>query len=327
MQKAVRASLQLLGNASAHFNVERQKEVMKHLNNDIKFLAETEFPQSGPYLFGDDFETKAKTAADNIRALEGIQSNKNRFFGTGGPNKKAKSTSQGHRTNWGVFPHFTNQSSTDWESHNLTDNRDRSSSTKQQTRRQSSEAILDRGSDPTSTPGCCMECQPTPWVGDAPPKDNSLSGRENTGTYRELEITDIGLRNFRSSHWSQVGPYRDPKAVPHTFVKGKRQRDKANESRDTEAPRQRGNPAGLRNFRGYYSRIFLVPKKGGQYRPVINLRPLNSWIHYHNFKMEGIHVVRDLLLKGDYFTRIDLKDTYLTIPMHQNSRGFSAFAG
>ena len=78
-KKAACASLHLLGNVSAHFSVERRKEVMKHLNNDIKFLAETEFPQSGPYLFGDDFETKAKTAADNIRALKGLQSNKNHF--------------------------------------------------------------------------------------------------------------------------------------------------------------------------------------------------------------------------------------------------------
>ena len=45
---------------------------------------------------------------------------------------------------------------------------------------------------------------------------------------------------------------------------------------------------------GYYSRIFLVPKKEGQYRPVINLRPLNNWIRYYHFKMEGIHVVKDL---------------------------------
>ena len=62
-KKAVCASLQLLGNASVHFNVERRKEIMKHLNNDIKFLAETEFPQSGPYLFGEDFETKAKNSS------------------------------------------------------------------------------------------------------------------------------------------------------------------------------------------------------------------------------------------------------------------------
>ena len=79
------------------------------------------------------------------------------------------------------------------------------------------------------------------------------------------------------------------------------------------------------SLRGYYSRIFLVPKKGGQYRTVINLRPLNSWIRYQHFTMEGIHVVRDLLLKGDYFTQINLKDAYLTIPMHQNFQRFFRF--
>ena len=30
--------------------------------------------------------------------------------------------------------------------------------------------------------------------------------------------------------------------------------------------------------RGYYSRFFLVPKKGGQYRPAINLHPINSFL-------------------------------------------------
>ena len=76
---------------------------------------------------------------------------------------------------------------------------------------------------------------------------------------------------------------------------------------------------------GYYSRIFLVPKKEGQYRPVINLRPLNNWIRYYHFKMEGIHVVKDLLLKRDYLTRIDLKDAYLTIPVHHHFHKFLRF--
>ena len=87
-KKAVRSSLQLLGNATVHFNVERRKEIMKHLNTDIKFLAETEFPQSGPYLFGEDFGSKAKTAADNIRALKGIQSSKNRFSKPEAPTRR-----------------------------------------------------------------------------------------------------------------------------------------------------------------------------------------------------------------------------------------------
>ena len=76
---------------------------------------------------------------------------------------------------------------------------------------------------------------------------------------------------------------------------------------------------------GFYFRVFLVPKKAGQYRPVINLRPLNQWIRYDHFKMEWIHVVRDLLAKGDYLTRINLKDAYLVIPIHQQFHKFLRF--
>ena len=51
------------------------------------------------------------------------------------------------------------------------------------------------------------------------------------------------------------------------------------------------------NEDGFYSRLFLVPKKDGQMRPVINLRPLNQFLVHNHFKMEGMHVVRDLYRK------------------------------
>ena len=38
---------------------------------------------------------------------------------------------------------------------------------------------------------------------------------------------------------------------------------------------------------GFYSNIFLVPKKDGGMRPVINLKRLNEFITPHHFKMEG----------------------------------------
>jgi len=101
-RSALDTALQLLGNASAHFNVERRKEVMKHLNSDLKYLAAKEFPQGGSSLFGEDFGSKAKAAVEDIKALKGVQSNKSRFFGYGGPKRRTKSTSQGHRSNWGV---------------------------------------------------------------------------------------------------------------------------------------------------------------------------------------------------------------------------------
>ena len=66
---------------------------------------------------------------------------------------------------------------------------------------------------------------------------------------------------------------------------------------------------------GFYSRLFLVPKKDGKHRPVINLRPLNAFLRHQHFKMEGIHVVRDLLQQGDWMARIDLKDAYFAVPV------------
>ena len=37
----------------------------------------------------------------------------------------------------------------------------------------------------------------------------------------------------------------------------------------------------------FLSTLFLVPKKGGEQRPVLNLKPLNQKIPYEHFKMEG----------------------------------------
>ena len=87
IRNAIHSSISLLGNASAHFNVERRKAIMKHLNADIKHLAEAEFPDRGPYLFGEVFG-RAKAAAEDVRALKGIQSKKsNHFSGSGGSNR------------------------------------------------------------------------------------------------------------------------------------------------------------------------------------------------------------------------------------------------
>ena len=46
---------------------------------------------------------------------------------------------------------------------------------------------------------------------------------------------------------------------------------------------------------GFLSTIFLVPKKDGGQRPVINLKCLNKFVYTEHFKMEGIHILRDLL--------------------------------
>ena len=49
---------------------------------------------------------------------------------------------------------------------------------------------------------------------------------------------------------------------------------------------------------------------------MINLCNLNSQIGQHHFKMEGIKSVKELTKKGDWLTKLDLKDAYLSVPIN-----------
>ena len=73
---------------------------------------------------------------------------------------------------------------------------------------------------------------------------------------------------------------------------------------------------------GFISALFVVPKKDRGNRPVVNLKPLNQCITYEHFKMEGIHMLRDLLKLGDWLVKIDLKDAYLTVPIWINHQKY-----
>ena len=66
---------------------------------------------------------------------------------------------------------------------------------------------------------------------------------------------------------------------------------------------------------GFYSNVFVVPKRDGGWRPIINLKRLNNYIRCSHFKMENILSLRDVLKKGDSMSKIDLKDAYMTVPM------------
>jgi len=76
---------------------------------------------------------------------------------------------------------------------------------------------------------------------------------------------------------------------------------------------------------GFVSSIFVVPKKGGGHRPVVNLKPLNQFIPYEHFKMESILMLKDLITKGDYMIKIDLKNAYLTVPVGESHQKFLRF--
>ena len=76
---------------------------------------------------------------------------------------------------------------------------------------------------------------------------------------------------------------------------------------------------------GFYSRLFLVPKKNGKLRPVIDLSLLNHYIHKQHFKMETVKSVSQSIMFNDWAVSIDLTDAYLHVPIHPISRKYLRF--
>jgi len=75
----------------------------------------------------------------------------------------------------------------------------------------------------------------------------------------------------------------------------------------------------------FLSRIFLVPKRDGSYRPVVNLRPLNQFMKGLHFKMESLGMMRDLLRNNDWMASLDLKDAYLSVAIWEHHRKYLRF--
>lgn len=63
---------------------------------------------------------------------------------------------------------------------------------------------------------------------------------------------------------------------------------------------------------GFYSNLFVVPKKDGSFCPVLDLKGLNKFIRYHRFRMETILSVIRSLSKGDF---LDIQDASLHVPI------------
>ncbi|KAK9523797.1 hypothetical protein VZT92_017689 [Zoarces viviparus] len=61
---------------------------------------------------------------------------------------------------------------------------------------------------------------------------------------------------------------------------------------------------------GFYSTYFLVKKRGGGLRPILDLRGLNKFLKVLPFHMLTTADVLRAVSRGDWFTSVDLKDAY-----------------
>ena len=68
----------------------------------------------------------------------------------------------------------------------------------------------------------------------------------------------------------------------------------------------------------FVGHILLHPKKNGTFRPMFNLKPLNScrFIRYEHFK-EGMQMLSSMLQNEYWMCTLDLKDAYFCVAVAQ----------
>ena len=75
----------------------------------------------------------------------------------------------------------------------------------------------------------------------------------------------------------------------------------------------------------FISNIFVVKKPNGKFRPIINLKRLNNFVHYEHFKQEHFKIVLELIQENDFFCSVDLQDAYFSVPIHPDYQKYLKF--
>ena len=81
----------------------------------------------------------------------------------------------------------------------------------------------------------------------------------------------------------------------------------------------------VRTSLSFYNRLFLVPKPGNKWHPILDLSQLNLFLQTNTFKMETPETIRVSLHKGEWVTSLDFSDAYFHIPIHPRSRKYLRF--
>ncbi|CAJ0961219.1 unnamed protein product [Ranitomeya imitator] len=61
-------------------------------------------------------------------------------------------------------------------------------------------------------------------------------------------------------------------------------------------------------FQGFYSNLFIVQKKDGTVRPILDLKLLNKFVRVRRFRMESFRSVIASMEKGEFLASIDIQD-------------------
>lgn len=75
----------------------------------------------------------------------------------------------------------------------------------------------------------------------------------------------------------------------------------------------------------FISTIFLAPKSNGGHRFILNLKNLNKFVSHYHFKMEDHRTASKMITEGSYMATIDLKESYLLVPVAAEHRQYLRF--
>ncbi|WAR20627.1 YI31B-like protein [Mya arenaria] len=65
----------------------------------------------------------------------------------------------------------------------------------------------------------------------------------------------------------------------------------------------------------YISPIFVIPKRSGEYRMILNLKNLNKYVEYHHFKMDTFESALKLVKPNTFFASTEIRHGYYSVPI------------
>uniref|UniRef100_A0A1X7UC19 Reverse transcriptase domain-containing protein n=1 Tax=Amphimedon queenslandica TaxID=400682 RepID=A0A1X7UC19_AMPQE len=292
---ALTTAVQLLGNASAQVSRLRRRKILKAINPEIQDLAyEDIFSSSAPYLFGEEFEPRMKSRAESLKILSSAKTphspRRNSFFEGAAPLPPKEEATRNEEGSHGA-PRRANRPN--------------------------------QGSD-FSSEGPCMSRQRLTYIMhksfDLSEYNTRYFGQK--GDFTTQSVTQDSwvietVKGYRLELLSEPIPRSPPKkrvtlSSEQSLVEEEILKLQSKGVVTELAPKEEN--------RGFFSSLFLVPKKDKGMRLVINFKNLNEFVVPRHFKMKGLHTLRDLIRKNDWMTKLDLKDAYFTIHIHSSSR-------
>jgi hypothetical protein len=76
---------------------------------------------------------------------------------------------------------------------------------------------------------------------------------------------------------------------------------------------------------GYTSRAFLIPKKQGGLRLIVDLRRINQHVRKYACRYEGLNTLKSLAKQGYHMVAFDLQDAYQCVSIAEQDRHFLSF--